>query len=204
MGIPYDPTKPAANDKPANDQAPMQQNFASIKTLIDVDHVDFSNGGYGKHQQVTFNVNNVPTPPVSPPVLFTNTVAGLPQLFYYSGSAAKSSTQYYISSAGTGIGQVESSTFLLGGLVIKTGVVQITNTTGGPGGIPKPVNFVVAFPNACLTVTAQPINSGIPSVANDYVYVSGVGSAATFNATATQRVTLQGNTVTFYYTAIGN
>jgi len=50
MGISYDPTKPAANDKPTNDQAPMQTNFASIQTLIDVDHVDFANGNYGMHK----------------------------------------------------------------------------------------------------------------------------------------------------------
>src|SRR5450631_2187971 len=105
MGITYDPTKPAANDRPTNDQLPMQTNFASIKTLIDVDHVDFSNAQYGQHKQITFATIAPPNPPiptVSPPQLFTNTQDGagnnlpgsLAELFFYSGTVAQSKDQY--------------------------------------------------------------------------------------------------------------
>jgi hypothetical protein len=192
----YSSNIPNPPNDPADDVGTMQSNAASIAGIIAVDHVEFGVEGNGQHNQVTFNANNTPTVPTTPPVLFTKTVGALPQLFFYSGSEAKGSNQYYISSAGGGTGQTESSTFLLGGLVLKTGTVQVTNG-------PVAVNFVIAFPNACLTVTAQPINAGGPTVANDYVYVSSVGSSATFNATATQRTAKANNTVTFYYTAIG-
>jgi hypothetical protein len=149
MGISYDPTKPAANDKPANDQGPIQTNFASIKTLIDIDHVDFSNAYYGQHNQVTFGADNVPSLPTGNDaagnargILFTNTTSGpsnVNQLFYYAGTASQSSNQYYRS---TGVGQVESSTFALGGIIIKFGTI-VSATTGT-------INFNVAFPVACL------------------------------------------------------
>lgn len=120
MGIPYDPTKPAANDKPSNDQAPMQTNFASIKQLIDVDHVDFADGQYGKHKQVAFPFNNVPTFPLAAPTLFTDVVAGLSQLKFFSGTAAQSANQYVVGTNG--------STFLLGGIIIKWFTTSVTNS----------------------------------------------------------------------------
>jgi hypothetical protein len=197
--IPYNLGIPNAPDNPSTDQPNMKLNNDNIATYVAVDHVGFNAGSgatSGHHLQVTFDSNNVPSVPTSPPVLFTNTVSGLPQLFFYSGSSAKGSTQYYIASAGGGAGQVESSTFLLGGLVLKTGSVTIS---GGP----SPVNFVVAFPNSCLSVIAQPINSTGPTSANDYVYVSGSPTASSFNATATRRITTASNTVNFFYIAIG-
>jgi hypothetical protein len=48
---------PNAIDQISRSQSQIQTNFASIKTLIDVNHVDFSDGvNYGKHNFVTFPV----------------------------------------------------------------------------------------------------------------------------------------------------
>lgn len=146
MGISYDPTKPAANDKPANDQAPMQTNFASIKTLIDVDHVDFSNGSYGMHQWVQLPVPYAAGATVSVPRLFTNTVDGagntlpgsLAQFFAYNAGTAGQCSSNYVSTA-------QGSVLLFGGIILKWGTnAAAANTTT--------YTFPVAFPNNCFGV----------------------------------------------------
>src|SRR5271156_6702184 len=97
MGIGYNLNIPAANHAPATDQPNMETNNNNIATYVAVDHVPFNTGGSGQHEQVTFNANNIPSVPTSPPVLFTNVQDGagnnlpnsIPELFYYSGSAAQ-------------------------------------------------------------------------------------------------------------------
>ena len=156
MGIPYTPSIPATNDDPADDQPLMQQNFASINTLINVDHVGFSNANYGEHNQITFAATNPPTIPTSPPVLFTNIQDGngnnlpgtpaLAELFFYSGTSSKGSTQYASVSNG--------SVLLFGGIVIKWGQGANNQTTGT-----QTTTFVNAFPNACFAVIITSTNS---------------------------------------------
>lgn len=194
MGISYDPTKPAANDPPRNDQGPMQTNFASIKTLIDVDHVDFANGQYGQHKQVTFEGNNPPSPPppgvpvtVTPPILFVNNQDGagnnlpkpLSQLFFYTGADTEAQNQY--------ISQPTGSVLILGGIILKWGT--ITGTNAG-----NPITFTPAFPNNCfsLVLTSQePAISSSPAVTT----VTKSGFIA-FRSS--------GGNQTLYYIAIGN
>jgi hypothetical protein len=95
MTFSYNGAIPNPPNDPAADVGTMQQNATSIGNIIAVDHVGFNTAGGGQHKQVTFNANSVPAVfPVTPPVLFTNTVAGLPQLLFYSGAAASSSSQY--------------------------------------------------------------------------------------------------------------
>lgn len=149
MTFPFDPTIPAAPNDPADDQPLMQTNFASINSWTNVDHVPFNTSPAGTHKQVTFSSNNVPAPPVSPPQLFTNTVAGLPQLFFYSGDAAHSSTQYSAATDGT--------TFALGGIIIKWGMVAAPTDNVA-------INFPVAFPNNCFSIVVTPVKTG--SVSN--------------------------------------
>lgn len=177
MGIPYNPSIPATNDDPADDQPLMQANFSSINTLINVDHVGFSNAQYGQHNQVTFAANNVPTTPTTPPVLFTNTVGGAPQLFFYSGSTFNQYT-----SAANG------STYLLGGTIIKWGG---TGVISGSGNV---ITFATAFPNNCFMVTLTLVDPGNPTVQYN------VQSKSNSNFTC---ATSSANK-SFYYIAMGN
>lgn len=188
MTISYSTTTPNPPNDPADDVAIMQSNAAAISQALAIDHVGFNVSGSGQHNRVTFNANNVPVPPTSPPILFTNTVAGLPQLFFYSGNAAHSSNQYVSSASG--------SSLLMGGMIIKWGSAT---SNGGPNA----VTFASAFPNNCFSVIAQPINAGAATIANDYVYVSGQSTAG-FNATGSRRTTLTAASVNFFYIAIGN
>lgn len=155
---------PAANNNPSVDQNPMLENFTAINQIIAVDHISFNANNGGQHTAIHFNqdASYVPTVPTSPPTLFTNTVAGLAQLFYYSGDAAHSSSQYTAASSG--------STFLLGGIIIKWG--SFTHS-----GITQTVSFSSAFPNNAFSVITSGLN--VNSISSSGVTVSG-SSTGTF------------------------
>lgn len=177
MGIPYNPTIPVTNDDPADDQPLMQTNFASINTLINVDHVGFSNAQYGQHNQVTFAANNVPTTPTVPPVLFTNTVGAVPQPFFYSGSTFNQYTN-----------AANGSTFLLGGMILKWGLAfAITDNAS--------VSFVTPFPNSCYAVYLTIVDPNATSKTENVK--SGTLSPSGFN------VRVSSGAVSVYYLAIG-
>lgn len=86
MTFPYTPSIPNAPNDPADDQALMQQNYASIQDLIGVNHVLFNTATGGQHTFLTFNTLN---PPSTAPLLtttleFTDTgeVSSDPQLYF--------------------------------------------------------------------------------------------------------------------------
>jgi len=190
MGIPYDGTQPNANTRPAVSQPTMQSNFASIKTLIDIDHVDFGNAKYGMHDQVTFAANNVPAVPTSPPVLFTNGSPGA--LYFYSGSAAQSANQYYTNvNFGVPTACVQSSALLLGGFIIKFGVITFNNA------VSTGTTFNAPFPTAGLNIQLSLMNSnGTPPTVTPRIFTFNA-SGFTFGANTTGASSL-------YWTAIGN
>jgi hypothetical protein len=157
MGIQYNPSIPAANDRPTNDQPIMQSNFASIKNLLDVDHIDFGNGNYGMHQWV-----QMPTPfsagtTVPFPRIFTNIVDGrgnplpgsLPQFFMYNaGTDAQSAFQNNVTAA-------NGSVMLPMGIIVKWGTYSIAGVSNS-----QAVTFTNAFPNALFGVNISCITSG--------------------------------------------
>ena len=130
----YNTGVPAANNNPSVDQPEMLINTASINSLLAIDHVAFNTAGGGRHNQVTFNANNPATLPANPPVLFTNIQDGngnnlpnaLAQLFYYTGTSSQSQLQYTLNSASTSYGSV----MVMGGLILKFGVVASVSTSG--------------------------------------------------------------------------
>lgn len=146
MSFTFNSGIPASGNNPSSDQPIMLQNNVASEGIIAVDHIGYNASGGGQHKQVTFNSNNTPsTFPVSPPVLFTKTVGSLPQLHFYSGTAAQSSTQY--SNAAT------FGTFLLGGLIIKGGIITVpalTTTLTFTYSALTPA--LAAFPNDTLAV----------------------------------------------------
>ncbi len=181
MTFSYSTTIPATNNDPADDQPQIQTNFASISGLISTDHVGFNVSGGGQHEQVTFNANNVPSPPVSPPVLFTNTVAAIPQLFFYSGDSAHSSSQYVASGNG--------STFALGGIIFKWGNTGVVSDNSN-------VSFASAFPNNCYAVLLTIVD---PNASSKTINVK-TGSLTTSQFT----VRVSTGSISAYYLAIGN
>lgn len=148
---------PAANNDPSVDQPGMLNNNISTIGILGTDHVTFNsngpvgppNGGGGQHLQISFNGNNVPSVPPNLPTLFVNIQDGagnnlpgsLPELFYYSGSAAHSNNQY--------VSTANGSVLLMGGIILKWGVATLPGT-----GFNQSVSFPVSFPNNCFSVTA--------------------------------------------------
>lgn len=193
MSYPINPNIPAANNDPADDQPGMQTNFANINSYVQVDHTNPSLGtGAGQHKQVTFQSNNPPSSPVSPPVLFTNTQDGAgnnlpgspinPELFFYSGSSTVSQSQNICQSVG--------SIMLFGGIIIKW---------GGAAGVVdgQRINFVNPFPNALWSLQVSGgIHSGTqPTINFDQTTYSATG----FNAKITGQ-----QVINVLYIAIGN
>ncbi len=178
----FDDTIPATNNNPSDDQPGMLINNQSTLGIIGNDHVTFNLNNGGQHKAITFNqdASYVPVTPVFPPQLFTNTVSGLAQLFYYSGTSAQSSTQYVSAAAG--------STFLFGGIIIKWGT--FTQATS-----PQVVNFTSAFPNNCYGVVLTTQNFAGPTGPSLLVASSTVSS-----------FTMRSNIVGFnvFYVAVGN
>lgn len=135
----YNAGVPNPDNDPSVDQPDMLINTQSIASLIATDHVGFNTPNGGTHDQVTFSSNNVPTLPTTFPTLFTQVPSGgtKPELYFYSGTAAQSSSQYVRASAGSAV--------LTAGIIIKWGSSGLVpnNTT---------INFVSPFPNACFNV----------------------------------------------------
>lgn len=178
---------PATNNDPSVDQPNMAINTNSIASLIAVDHVPFNTPGGGRHDQVTFNDNNVPTVPTTPPVLFTNLVNSLPQLMFYSGDAAHGSSQYVLTANG--------STFLLGGIIAKWGTASFSGTSTA-----LTVTFPVAFPNDIFIVV--PIAFTSTGIAANVMGLSNQsGISFTVNRAGGSGVV---GGMTIYYLALGN
>jgi hypothetical protein len=185
MTIAYNLGIPNSPDNPSTDQPNMKTNNDNIATYVAIDHVAFNTSGSGQHAQVTFNANNVPSVPTAPPILFTNTVAALPQLFFYSGDAAHSSTQY--------VANANGSTFLLGGIILKWGHVTATDNTT--------IGFPVQFPNNCFNVQ---ITVDAITVLPTLVTVSGTPNATAFTPRVKDTNGATASPVSIFYLAIGN
>ena len=79
----YDNTIPQANDEPSNSQPLILENFQSIQSLIEVDHVTFASDDHGKHNKVTMPVQAAsPTTLATEMALFTrtSTLSGNPEM----------------------------------------------------------------------------------------------------------------------------
>lgn len=174
MTFPYVLGVPTPPHDPSEDVTAMQSNTNTIGDWVEIDHVGFNSSTGGTHLQVTFSSNNVPSVPTTPPVLFTNNDAfSVPQLFYYTGTASQSSGQYNVVN-------VNGSTMLLGGIILKWGLVV-------PGN-PNPVAFTTPFPHACVSVVCTSYGASTP-----------VGTTGTVNINGFQYT---GNNQ-FYWIAIG-
>lgn len=197
MTFSYDGTKPNPNDDPADDVSQMQTNAASIGSIIPVDHVGFNLSGGGLHKQVTYNGNNIPAigggGTYLNSFLFTNKASPAPainldQLFYYpnGATAAQSSGQYVPSATG--------STMLLGGIILKWGVVN--NPTNN-----QVIAFSSPFPNNLFTINLTGARTNSASLATLYVNDSVAPTVAQFVLSV---VSASGAFNKLYWTAIGN
>lgn len=189
---------PLDSDNPSTDQPNMKQNTNGIDDILAVDHVSFNLANGGQHLQVTFQGNNLPSTPTSPPVLFVNNQDGsgnalpgsLSELFYYSGSAAASKDQYFLGANG-------GSSLLMMGMIIKWGLVTAADNVT--------INFATAsgaaFPNNCFGINVTAYANTTPST---IVTISPTPTASLFTPRVRQATGGAAANCTIFYIAFGN
>jgi hypothetical protein len=189
MTITFFDAIPAANNNPSADQPLMLLDNIGLNAIWAVNHRTFNMAASGQHTSIQFdqNASYVPTPPVTPPQLFTDIVSGLPQLKYYSGNAAHSSDQYTPSTA-------NFSTMLLAGMILKGGSFTTTTMINvvDYSTLTPPLN---PFPNNTLAVVLTSINTTASSATYRVTAVSPTTFTVTTNA--------GGLGSQFYFIAIG-
>ncbi len=118
MPLVYNNNIPQTTDAFATSQPQILTNFASIETLIDVDHEDFSDNEYGQHKKVSFPVQ------LSAPTFAAGTVG-----MYNNNSTLTTFNELFINNqAGVNYPITAAQrattgwTYLPSGLLIKWGV----------------------------------------------------------------------------------
>lgn len=100
----YNDLIPQATDLLSNSQLSLLNNFGAIKTLIDVDHVDFSNAAGGQHNKVSLVVQ-------SPAPTFA---AGQVGLYSFLSPVTAKNELYVNKTNNSGIVQIPSTASVLG------------------------------------------------------------------------------------------
>jgi len=146
----YQSNKPMATDQLSVSQIDIQGNFAAIKTLIDVNLVDFASSDQGKHNLSQYVNQSVDPTLGATEIAAYNKVSGVTsvqELFIKKGVGAP----FSITSAqggGTGWSSLSS------GFILQWGEGTVT----GSGTL----NFALTFPSTCYQVVAciQDPNAG--------------------------------------------
>ena len=168
--MPYQANKPQAPDYMSVSQADLQNNFLSIKALIDVNHETFGSAYEGKHTVVSFpeQVTSV-VPPVFPPAtaatelaMYAKADAGATHLFLRPTGQA----------AGIDVNDLNLTKALLTvtgwcrlpcGIIMKWGTSAAVHGTGGG----KTIQLAIApapVINTILTVMLTPTDSDNQSI----------------------------------------
>jgi len=148
---------PNVSNNPANDVPLMQTNSASLQTLIDVDHVDFSNNNYGKHSQVTMPVQAaIPSGRIGlTGTVYTKTVATYTanneSTLFYTPDTSGNEYQLTrtIAAKGASFGTNPGWTFLPGGLLFQFGNITLGVSS----------NTAVVFPVAFVSSVYSVVNT---------------------------------------------
>jgi len=191
--MPYDENIPDANDLLSQSQADIQQNFAALKTLIDIDHETFGAANEGKHIQVTLPESaGDPAPAANEAIVYTklSAVTGETGLFWQKENAGDVIEMTAYNQAASGYTLLPSGMKLCWG----TGTINNGSVTSGA------IVFNSAFTTATYSVQVTP--TGYPGGAAQDSVLQVVGlTVAQFQVTRNNAYT--GSGVNFSYIAIG-
>lgn len=187
MSFTYTSTIPAANNDPADDQPLMLQNFGSISSLIDIDHIGFNTASGGIHKQVNFQNQSSPS------------LTG-DSLLYSNGDEVyfKNASQDTILTGTAPTVSQNGSVFLPGGLLLQWGRDSIAS-----GGTTKAVSFTNNFTSACYSVVITPYNNPITGNSPREIGIQDA-SIAVSGFTAENFNGVTPSTVNFGWIAIGS
>ena len=147
----YNANIPQSSDRISDSQQEILDNFTTLKTFLDKNHVDISTptGGNdeGKHKFVQFpEQSSDPTTGATEGALLTKASGGSTELFWVpvsSGTAVQLTK-------GSATVAASGSTFLPGGAILKWGTDTWTSST-------KAVTFSSAFTTAIYSVVVTPV-----------------------------------------------
>jgi hypothetical protein len=186
--VAYNPNIPSTGGVPAVQYTSIQSNFASIQSLIDVNHVDFASGNYGQHTLVQFPAAISPSAPTGTASVF------------YPGNIAGATSPYatniaplYQNAQGTTIGGMNAFVNLTAnGSANTTSITSQFNVASV--GLSSHNNFLVTFTNSlpsdkyCYFVTVFDPNAtpygiqGLSVATGSFSFrVLGVGSVFSFS-----------------------
>jgi hypothetical protein len=166
----YLATIPQPGDLLSSSQPQILTNFASIKSLIDVDHVDFNSSDAGKHNQVTFPVQLL-TPSFSGTEygLWNETDGAVNQLWLNNPANLHfAQVPMAASTFNTVANPVPFSScysVIPSGFIMQWGSF-VNQTTGAL------ISFGFTFPTACILVIVSPTNTTSVALSSYQYHVS--------------------------------
>lgn len=197
----YNPNIPQPTDTGATMQPAVLLNFGAIKTLIDVDHVDFAAAGAGKHKKVTF-----PSQPAIPAFdagdvgLFSTESAttGINELYLYNqaGEATPMSASI-LSTDPTPNNDTPGWAYLPSGILLKWGQLTVT----GNQTVDFPVNAAIPVFTQVMSVSLTTRGTGGADV-NTFVTLKSFTTTG-ITAYGSSRIATAPAATAFQYLAIG-
>lgn len=180
----YNANIPQPTDQLSTSQSDILNNFQALKTLIDVNHVDFANANQGKHSFIEF--------PVQSPVPMT--AAGEVGLYCQTSTLTSQPELVFSKQSGTSVYEFTSSGQLTnGGWVRHPSGILMKWGTGGPG---SAGSYTITFPvNSATPVLASAYVSFVTPTSNIVVYVTSLST--------TQLVVNASGAGSFNYLVIG-
>lgn len=158
----YQPNIPRATDQLSQSQADIEGNFQAIQQLIDINHVDFSDGiNYGKHNFVSFvQQGSDPTTSSTEVAMYSKVVGGIVTLFVRPASNGTPQpfnfpiTTQNITITGTGSTATMNMMTLPNGKLLCWG-----KSSAGPliQGAWNVVTFATPLPNTPSTIQLTPV-----------------------------------------------
>lgn len=191
---------PLATDLISVSQNDLKNNFGSVSTAFNVNHVDFNAAGAGKHKFVTMpEQGGAPGTVGNEMAMYTKKDGSNVNQLFLQRQTNGTEIQLTPPVLGDPVNGNPGTSFLPGGLIVKWG----TGSGSGNGSVTFASLGLTDFPNSCFMVFAQPVNGGAPTSDGGYVYTSSP-TTSQFSFLSVRRTTLAATSVTFYFFAIGN
>jgi hypothetical protein len=207
----YQPTIPTGFVPLNQDYLNLQENFSQINTQFNVDHVPLTSTSGNPPNGYHTVIHNATQTNVTTQPGINQLFAGVPGTLIVNGITTPATppngdTQLYSLTGNGGLSQLTGNNAsasgyqVFGGVILQWALITMGPLTGGKKF--GPVNFPIAFPNACFSITTSLIAKDNTVTSSDNtlaVYaVENTGFSWIFNYSSTTSYTQ------FYYMAIGN
>lgn len=194
----YNSNIPQPTDQPSVSQNQLLLNFGAIKSLIDVDHVDFDAVGAGWHNKITFPVQD-PAPVIAPTNLalysFLSPTTDVNELYFVNQEGAQiQASASILSTDPTPADDTTGWTYLPSGILLKWG----NSVATGSDVINFPVAATIPIFNGVQSVLITTTGNGTDTFAQLVSF-----NSVSMTVHGSERTTATEVATTFQYLAIG-